>query len=154
MSNDIDDFDLGILRQLQSNSQISFEAIGEQIGLSTASVHRRIKRLREKQYIKKEVAVIDAKSLGIAMTMIVHIEMERERADLLASFRQSLRAFPEVQQCYYVTGNFDFMLIVKVKDLEHYDQFTQTAFFDNPNIKKFSTSVVMSDVKVGLELPI
>ena len=130
------------------------EAIGEKIGLSPASVHRRLKRLREKGVILSEVAILNGQMLENGMTFIVSVEVERERADLLDAFRKDMKSLPEVQQCYYVTGETDFVPIIKVHDMEEYERFTKEAFFDNSNIRRFRTSVVMSEVKASLGIPV
>lgn len=150
----MDQFDRALLRAVQRNARIPAEVLAEDIGLSAASVHRRLKRLRDDGIIQAEVAQLDAKALGFGMTLIVSIEVERERADLLDRFRADMRARPEVQQCYYVTGDADFVLIVKVRDMDDYERFTTEAFFDNSNVRKFTTTVVMSEVKAGMTIPI
>ena len=72
----------------------------------------------------------------------------------MAEFKRSMTATPEVMQCYYVTGEVDFILILTAPDMQHYERFTQQFFFDNPNIRRFHTMVVMDRVKHGLSVPI
>ncbi len=154
MSTSLDTFDRALLNLVQKDARMTAEAIGEIIGLSPASVHRRLKRLREKRVILSEVAILNGQMLEKGMTFIVSVEVERERADLLDAFRKDMKSLPEVQQCYYVTGETDFVLIIKVHDMEEYERFTKEAFFDNSNIRRFRTSVVMSEVKAGLGIPV
>ena len=154
MSTSLDTFDRALLNLVQKDARMTAEAIGEIIGLSPASVHRRLKRLREKGVILSEVAILNGQMLEKGMTFIVSVEVERERADLLDAFRKDMKSLPEVQQCYYVTGETDFVLIIKVKDMDDYERFTKEAFFDNFNIRKFRTSVVMSEVKADLSVSI
>lgn len=150
----LDSFDCALLNLVQKDARMTAEAIGEQIGLSPASVHRRLKRLREEKVILSEVAILNGQMLEKSMTFIVSVEVERERVDLLDAFRKDMKSLPEVQQCYYVTGETDFILIIKVHDMEEYERFTKEAFFDNSNIRRFRTSVVMSEVKAGLGIPV
>jgi Lrp/AsnC family leucine-responsive transcriptional regulator len=82
--------------------------------------------------------------------MIVDVTLERERPDIMDEFKRSMRATPEVMQCYYVTGDTDFILIVTARDMRHYEAFTNQFFFNNPNVRRFHTSVVMDRVKVRL----
>ena len=154
MTISLDNFDRALLNLVQKNARMTAEAMAEQIGLSPASVHRRLKRLREEKVILSEVAILNSQILEKGMTFIVSVEVERERVDLLDAFRKDMKAHPEVQQCYYVTGETDFVLIIKVKDMDDYERFTKEAFFDNSNIRKFRTSVVMSEVKSGLNIPV
>ncbi|UUP16333.1 Leucine-responsive regulatory protein [Nitratireductor thuwali] len=88
------------------------------------------------------------------MTFIVEVELERERIDLLDEFRRSMARLEEVQQCYYVTGHTDFILIVMAKDMASYEMFSRRIFTENPNIRRFHTNVVVDQVKIGLSVPI
>ncbi len=104
MPTSLDTFDRALLNLIQKDARMTAEAIGEIIGLSPASVHRRLKRLREKRVILSEVAILNSQMLEKGMTFIVSVEVERERADLLDAFRKDMKSLPDVQQCYYVTG--------------------------------------------------
>ncbi|TVT20663.1 Lrp/AsnC family transcriptional regulator [Amycolatopsis rhizosphaerae] len=151
---DLDQLDLAILSRLQEDSRTIAESIGAQVGLSAAAVQRRIKRLREAGVISREVAVIDPKAVGVDMTFVVSVEMERERIDVLDAFRKQVLADPVVQQCYYVTGSADFMLLVTCRDMTAFEAFTRRTFFENEEVRHFTTSVVMDRVKVGLGIPL
>lgn len=123
-------------------------------GLSPAAVQRRVKRMREQQIISSDVSIVNAKALGRTMTLIVQISLEREHINLIDLFKKEMLQREEVQQCYYVTGSTDFIIVVTAFDMEDYEQFTRDAFFGNANIRNFQTHVVMDTVKVGLTLPI
>ena len=150
----LDEFDREILRRLQIDARATGEAIGAAVFLSAAAVQRRIKRLRQIGVISGEVAVVDPLAVGQAMSFVVAVELERERADVLEAFRKTVRADPNVQQCYYVTGAADFILVVTTRDMADFEAFTRRVLFDNPNIRRFTTSVVMSRDKVGLTVPV
>jgi DNA-binding Lrp family transcriptional regulator len=150
----LDEFDREILRRVQLDARITSEDIGARIGLSAAAVQRRLKRLRESGVILAEVALVDPQAVGQAMTFIVGVELERERPDVLAIFRSAARADPNVQQCYYVTGVADFMLVVIARDMPEFESFTRRLLFDNANVRRFTTNVVMARDKVGLSVPV
>ncbi|HWD07340.1 MAG TPA: Lrp/AsnC family transcriptional regulator [Amycolatopsis sp.] len=154
LSGDLDRLDLAILACLQSDARTIAEVIGAKVGLSAAAVQRRIKRLRETGVIEKEVAVLSPAALGLSMTFVVMVEMERENLSVLDAFRRQVLADECVQQCYYVTGAADFVLIVTCPDMAAFEVFTRRMFFDNPNVRHFTTSVAMDRVKVGLTLPL
>ncbi|HEV2675936.1 MAG TPA: Lrp/AsnC family transcriptional regulator [Aliidongia sp.] len=156
MSDDtsLDEFDREILRRLQVDARATGEEIGAAVHLSAAAVQRRIKRLRAIGAITAEVAIVDPALVGQAMSFIVGVELERERADMLDAFRRAARADPNVQQCYYVTGVADFILIVVARDMADFEAFTRRLLFDNSNIRRFTTSVVMSRDKVGNVVPV
>ncbi|PSU48840.1 ArsR family transcriptional regulator [Photobacterium frigidiphilum] len=150
----VDNFDRKILDIVQVSNRTTSDQIAEQIGLSPAAVQRRLKRMRAQGIIQADVSVINPKAIGYAMTFVVQVTLERERVDLMHNFKKEMNANRSVQQCYYVTGSSDFILIVTAVDMEGYDNFTREAFFDNANIKSFQTNVVMDPVKVGLTIPI
>lgn len=150
----LDRLDYAILDRLQRDARTIAESIAVEVGMSTAAVQRRIKRLRETGVIAREVAVLNPKALGQSMTFVVEVEMERERSEVLDAFRYQMDADDNVQQCYYVTGAYDFVLIVTARDMEDFEEFTQRTFFDNSNVRRFTTSIVMRPIKVGLTLPL
>ncbi len=146
--------DVAILSCLQADARTIAESIGAKVGLSAAAVQRRIKRLRETGVIEREVAVLSPQALGLSMTFVVMVEMERESLAVLDGFRRQVLADDNVQQCYYVTGNADFVLVVTCRDMAGFEAFTRRMFFDNPNVRHFTTSVAMDRVKTGLTLPL
>ncbi|UXI68555.1 Lrp/AsnC family transcriptional regulator [Tahibacter amnicola] len=150
----LDAFDRRILARYQHDTQLSAAAIGEAIGLSAAAVQRRLKRLRETGVIEHEIAQLAPKALGMPVTCIVGVDLERESAADLDRFRQKICSFAEVQQCYYVTGQADFILVVLAADMESYEQFTRRALLDDTNVRSFSTCVSLERVKVGLAVPV
>ncbi len=139
---------------LQEDANHSLERLSEACGLSVPTVQRRLKRLREKKIITREIAVVDAKAVGYPMTFIVMVEMERENLQGLAEFKHVALAETAVQQCYYVTGEADFCLICTAIDMEDFEVLTHRLFFDNKNVRRFRTSVVMHRNKVSLDVPI
>ncbi len=151
-SRPIDGFDRKILNIMQSSNRTTTDQIAELVGLSPAAVQRRLKRLRECKIIDSDVSVVNPKLVGKAMTFVVQILLEHERVDLMHQFKKEMLANPSVQQCYYVTGSSDFILIVTACDMDEYEIFTRETFFDNANIKSFQTNVVMDRVKVGLSV--
>ncbi|TNC20875.1 Lrp/AsnC family transcriptional regulator [Amycolatopsis alkalitolerans] len=151
---ELDPLDQAILSRLQVDSRTIAESIGAQVGLSAAAVQRRIKRLRETGVITREVAVVDPRAVGADMTFVVSVEMERERIEVLEAFRKQVLADPAVQQCYYVTGSADFVLVVVCRDMTEFEALTRRLFFDNGEVRHFTTSVVMDRVKVGLTVPL
>lgn len=150
----LDDFDLRILARYQHDTQVPARAIAEAVGLSTAAVQRRLKRLREIGVIRREVAEIEPRTVGLPVTCVVAVDLDRERAVDLDRFKRRMIALPEVQQCYYVTGQADFLLIVLVKSMEDYDAFARRALLGDDNVKSFVTTVVMDRVKTGVMVPL
>ncbi|MCR9086401.1 MAG: Lrp/AsnC family transcriptional regulator [Rhodobacteraceae bacterium] len=150
----LDDKDLSILRNLQIDCRIGLERLAEECGLSLPSVQRRLKRLRESNLIHSEVAILNPEHFDLKMTFVVLVELDRESLHQLDLFRKRAKAEPQVQQCYYVTGEADFILVCAAQDMADFEALTHRLFFENSNVRRFRTSVVMDRTKVGLTLPI
>lgn len=148
----MDDKDLEILRLIQSNARLTADAISVDVGLSPPAVQKRLKKLRESGVIEREIAVLSPAKLGREMTIIVEVILERESRAHLDAFKRKMRQAACVQQCYYTTGEADFVLILTVQDIHEYEQFTQENFFDESNISRFKTSIVMDRVKATLDV--
>ncbi|MEP3947049.1 Lrp/AsnC family transcriptional regulator [Ascidiaceihabitans sp.] len=157
MKNDteaLDGFDLAILRILQKDNTLPHRLIGEQVNLSPPSVQRRIKRLVAAGIITNQSAIVDPARLGRPLTIIVEVELKAETGGAIDLVKQSFADAPEVQQCYYVTGETDFILIIVVRDMSKYEALTQRLFFSNDTIRKFKTFVTMDRTKVSLSVDI
>lgn len=151
---ELDNQDLKILDILQVNARTTTEELSEEVGLSTASIQRRIKKLRDNNVITSEVVTVSPKSVGQTMTFIISVELRRENVDCFNLFKSKVIKSNRIQQCYYVTGETDFILIVTAKDMSDFDDFTKRLFFADSNVLHFKTSVVMGRTKVGLTLPL
>ena len=149
-----DQNDRKILHLLQNNSREKLESIASETGLSVATVQRRIKHFRSTGIIEQETALISQEAAGYNMTFLIFVEMEQEKSHQLDLFRKKVVAEPQVQQCYYITGEADFALVVLGKDVEDFERLTHRLFFEDSNVKRFRTSVVMSRTKTGMTVPL
>lgn len=151
---ELDNQDLKILEILQVDVKASTEKLSEEAGLSSASIQRRLKRLRDNKVISAEVAIVSPKAVGQTMTFIISVQLRRDNIECFGAFKAKIQKSPRIQQCYYVTGEADFILIVTAQDMEDFDKFTQQMFFADSNVLHFKTSVVMDRTKVSLALPL
>ena len=150
----LDPFDLAILRILQKDNTVPQRVIAERVNLSAPSIQRRIKRLEASGIIAAQTAIVDPARFGRALTIVVQVELNVETGGAIDLVKQSFVETPEIQQCYYVTGEADFVLIILVQDMSEYEALTQRLFFSNETIKKFKTFVTMDRTKVSLEIDI
>jgi Lrp/AsnC family transcriptional regulator, leucine-responsive regulatory protein len=150
----LDEFDRAILTRYQHNTRLPAQAIGEEVGLSAAAVQRRIKRMRETGVITAEIAQIHPAAVGLPVTVIVHVDIERETLKHVDAFKAAMRKSPAVQQCWYTTGLTDFILVVRVASLAAYEQFTREQLVSHDNVVKFTSYVVLDEVKAGLGLEV
>jgi Lrp/AsnC family leucine-responsive transcriptional regulator len=119
-----------------------------------SAIQRRLRRMREEGVIVRHAAVVDSGKVGRPTFFVVSVQVERERLELLAQLRTWLAAQKHIQQAFYVTGESDFVLIVTAPDTETYDALMTHMVRENPNVKRFTTNVVLSVVKTGLTIPI
>lgn len=151
----LDEFDLAILRIIQRDSTVPQRTIGERVNLSAASVQRRIRRMEQAGVISSQVAVVNPDSVGLMLTIVVEVELASETKEQIDDIKKRFLETPEIQQCYYVAGEFDFVLIVVVESMAIYEDLTRRLFFENDNVRKFRTFVSMDRVKTtqALSLP-
>ena len=154
MASTLDSYDLKLLAAIQQDARTPQNELGETVNLSTAAVNRRLKRLGEEGVIERYAAVISPDALGYGLTIITMVEVESEQLDQLDATRRAFVACPQVQQCYYVAGEWDFVLVFVVRHMEQYNGLTRELFFANANVKRFKTLVAMSRDKVSLALPV
>lgn len=150
---ELDAKDRQLLDLLQRDARQSLEALAGEVALSAPAAQRRIKRLRESGVIEREVAVVNPVAVGLPMTFIVIVELERESADQIDAFRRKVIAEPQVQQGYYVTGEGDFVIIAVARDMDDFEALTRKLFFDDPNVRRFRTSVAMGRAFRSLAVP-
>ena len=143
----LDRIDRRILSVVQANNLTPHREIADKVGLSTPAVTRRLQRLRKSGLIQQDVSVLDAAALGRPLTIIAQVSLRSEQLADIDALRESFRRCPQVQHCYYVTGEADFILVLNVSDMAEYEELTRTLFFGSGNVKRFSTSVAMETVK-------
>lgn len=150
----IDSFDAKLLTLMQQNNRLTIQELGQRVGLSPSACQRRLARLRSEGVIIADVSVLDARRVGKPLIMVIEVTLEREEPVATKQFKDAMRKNPKVMQCYYVTGQTDFVLLVAMRDMEEFDEFITEFCIENPMIKRFSTSVVVDQVKVKLAIPV
>lgn len=143
----LDKMDRKILNILQRDNQITNLALAEQIGISAPPCFRRVKRLRDEGFIVNDVSLVDPFKVGRPLIVFANITLEKQREDLLAHFERKMSDEPEVMQCYFVSGDTDYLLIIHVADMNHYNEFARRVFANEPNIKKFRSSFCLNRTK-------
>ena len=150
----LDSFDLKILELIQVNNKITSEVLAKKVGLSSSACQRRINSMRKAKVIKKDISVIDQHVIGRQITIVVQVLSDKEGVEHYDEFKKLMLNAREVMQCYYVTGDYDYVLIATFKDMGEYEIFTKKYFLENSNIKRFSSMVVMNRVKENLSIPL
>lgn len=148
----LDDFDHRLLQLLQRDGDATLTVLGEAVGLSPSAVQRRMTRYRRSGLLRL-IGVISPKALGNTTLAVVSVAMERESAKHHAAFCARMRAAPEVQQCYVLAGDWDYLVILAATGVAHYREVAERLFMDEGNIRRYETRLVFDIVKHGLELP-
>jgi Lrp/AsnC family leucine-responsive transcriptional regulator len=150
----LDEFDKKLLRLLQQNNRLTTEELSNEVSLSQSAVQRRITKLRNEKIIEADVSIISPSAVGIGITCVVDVILHEGNSKAIDLFKIDMLKCSEVSLCYYVTGTYDFVLIVNTRDMNHYEEFQKLKLMDNPYLKHFYTHVVMDKVKVGYGLAI
>lgn len=151
---DLDAIDRRILERLQRNNKETNQDLAEAVGISPPACLRRVRRLRDAGAVRADVALLAPAVAGKHVTLLVEVMLERERLDIVDSFKRAMKAEPAVTQCWFVTGDPDFVLVIRVADMDAYEGLTRKLFYANPDVAKFKTLVALTEVKFETSVPV
>lgn len=152
--NDLDATDLEILKLLQQNASLTNKEISYRLYKSIATVHERVRRLKDQGYIKRIVAILDSKKINRNLIAFSHVLLNDHTADTLNNFEQEVAKFPEVMECFQMTGTFDFILRIATSDMEAYHHFYRNKLATLPNITTVQSFFVLSETKSDTAYPL
>lgn len=144
---EIDELDKKILRLLQTNSQLTYKEIANRVHLTVTPVHDRIKKLEKEGFITNYVAVLDKRKLGKSLLVYSQVTLIKQTKDVSSIFNEAIKQLPEVQECHFVSGTFDYLLKILVPDMESYHQFHQEKLSVIDGVSIINSFFVMSEVK-------
>jgi Lrp/AsnC family transcriptional regulator, leucine-responsive regulatory protein len=150
----LDNLDLKILTLLQENAQLTSKELSGHLNLSLSPIYERIRRLEKEGYIKQYVTLLDKDKLGFSLVAFCHVSLKEHAKPFLERFEQDVLLFQEVVECYHVTGNFDYMLKVLIKDMKEYQNFIVNKLAMLANIGNAQSQFVMTEIKSTTFLPI
>ncbi len=153
MSVTIDDIDRQILRELQRDAVQSLEALGERIGLSRNAAWRRIRRLEDAGVIRERVALLDADALDLGLTVFIQVRTNRHDPKWLADFARAVRVLPEILGAYRMSGELDYLIRARVRDMQAYDKLYQRLIRE-VELADVTASFVMEELKETTALPV
>ena len=155
MSVNLDRIDKKILELMQGNARISNLELADQVGLSPTPCSRRVKQLEESGLIDSHVTLLNAEALGLNLTAIIGISMDRHTPDRFEEFEKAIIEMPEVLECSVVTGQTaDFLLKVVVKDMRHYEKFLLGQLTKLSGVTGVHSSFVLRRVVSKTALPL
>ncbi len=151
---ELDDLDLSILRVLQENGRLCNVDLATQINLSPPATYTRLKRLEKQGYIRNYVALLDWKKMGYDMICFINISLQMHQPEEVEKFRQRISRLPEVLECHHVTGEYDYLLKVAIKNRDDLDRFVMKQLTPIPGIARIYTSLALNEIKATTALPI
>lgn len=146
----LDTIDRRIIHILSSNGRISMLDLSAEVGLSPTPVARRLRRLEEDGIITGYTALIDEMALGYAVSVFVSVKLDKQIDDVLEAFERAVAEFPEVVDCWLMTGSRDYLLRIATEGLREYEQFLAKQLTRVPGVASIESSIPLRRVKAGL----
>jgi Lrp/AsnC family leucine-responsive transcriptional regulator len=150
----LDAIDRRILRILQSDGAIANQALADEIGLSPPASLKRVRRLRAAGIIEQTVALLAPAKLGYPLLTVVRIKLDRPQEAMMREFERRMRELPRVAQCLTVAGDIDYIILVRSRDVAHYQDFARQILATAPGIRSYTSEVVLEVDKWTTEIPV
>lgn len=150
----LDRIDYGILHHLQNDGRIANTELAERIGLSPSPCLRRVKALEQQGVIKRYVAIVDSNTVGFGISAFVSVSLNTQEKPALDEFQSQIVTYPEVMECYLMTGTSDYLLRVVLPDLESYERFLMEKLTKISVIANIQTSFALKPLVQRTELPL
>lgn len=150
----LDDTDMEILKQLQDHAQITTRELASRINLSSTPVYERVKRLEREGFIQKYTVVLDRHKLNRGLMVFCNVSLKQHSREIGEQFVKDIVSLPEVAECYNISGDYDFLLKILVKDMPHYQDFVLNGLGSIDNIGGSHSIFVMGEIKNVYGLPL
>lgn len=150
----IDAVDKRIIRALQRDAGLSQAALAEQVGASPASVWRRVRALEKAGVLGPSVRLVDAAAVGRSVNVLCQVRMHRQTMEDRAEFEQFIRAREEIVECYAMSGEWDYLLRIAVKDVADYDLFIRQGVLAHKSVANAASNFALRQVKYTTEIPV
>lgn len=154
MGNDLDAKDRLLLQHLQDNARITNTELARRVDLSPPGLQRRLRRLEENGIIDKYVTMLDKEAVGFDMTCFVQVTLRRHEPEAIRAFREIVQGMPEIMECHHVTGEYDYLLKILVKNRQHLETFLVDTLTPVRGMDKIRTSLVLSEIKSTTQVPL
>ena len=154
MPEDMSSIDIRILEQIQRDASLSTGDLAERVGLSQSPCWRRLQRLKEEGYIRRQVAILDRSKFASSMFIMATLKMTTLSDDKRAEFVRKIELSPEILECYTIFGERDIMLKVIVPSLPWYQKFVFDFILKLPGVQDVQSTVTIAEIKHTTEIPI
>lgn len=143
----LDEIDRTILRLLQTDAKISAKDIANRLNITVSPVYERIRRLETQGHIKQYVAMLDRKLIDRPITTICQVSMRYHNEAFIEKFEQEIKKLDEVQECYHMAGQVDFLLKINIRSLDEYHDFVKYKLSKIDNIGVLNSTFVLKEIK-------
>jgi DNA-binding Lrp family transcriptional regulator len=150
----LDGFDRKILEILQEEGRITTLQLSERVGLSPTPCARRVKQLEDDGYIDRYVALLNAARLGVRLNVFVSIRLRSQTRDAFDRFDEEIKHMPEIVGCYLLTGSFDYLLQVRVSDVDAFRDFMRSRLTAIEGVIETQSSIVLQQLKATPAIPL
>lgn len=150
----LDAYEKRILRLLQEDASLSNADIAEKVGLSASPCWRRIDRLEREGFIKRRVALLDRRKVGLNAQIFAQVKLNAHGRANLDEFAAAIRDLPEVLECYVMMGSVDFLLRIVTSDIEAYERLFFNRLSQLPGVQEVNSTVALSEIKATTALPL
>jgi len=151
---DLDAIDLRILAALQEDARISMVDLADRAGLSETPCARRVRRLEADGIIRRYVTLLDAEKLGAGLTVIVNVRLRSQTKEAVEEFESAVLGLPEITACFLVTGDYDYVLHLRLPDIGAYKDFMRDRLIVNDAVAETSSAVALDQVKFTTAIPL
>ena len=153
-SRTLDEIDRKLLAELQADARLTSQDLAERVGLSPSPCARRVRLLEKAGIITGYVAVVDQAAVGLPVSVFASVRLERQREEELDRFAAAVARWPEVADCYLMTGQRDYLLRIVVRDLESYERFLKDKLTRLDGVASIESSFALGQVKRATALPV
>jgi len=150
----LDEIDRRIVRALQRDPSLSHAALADHVGASAASVWRRVRALERAGVLGATVRLADPARLGRSVNVMCQVRMHRQTTDARAEFEQFISAREEIVECYAMSGEWDYLLRIAVRDVADYDRFIRQGVLAHPSVANAASNFALRQVKYTTEIPV
>ena len=150
----LDAMDRQVLRILQNNSRISSAELARRVNLSAPGLQKRLKKLEQKGVIDRYVTLVNREALGLDLLCFAQVSLTHHKPECVNNFCTRVQGLPEVLECHYLAGEFDYILKVVVIDRHHLEKLLREKIIPIPGVDKIRTSIVLNEVKASTSLPL
>lgn len=150
----MDEKDRQLLQHLQNDARLTNTELARRVDLSPPGLQRRLRKLEDSGIIEQYVTLLDREAVGFDMLCFVQITLLRHEPESIRRFKEIVQDLPEVLECHHITGEFDYLLKVIVRNREHLESFLVEKLTPIPSMDKIRTSLVLREIKMTTSLPL